>query len=379
MHKSKCEVCTKANEQGKLAAMFLRSEVKAAPAYNFTPHPATIKLDQNESPYDLPEALKAKVLAQLETLVFNRYPDLASESLRPKLATFHGWDERGIVVSGGSNILIQALVMAAGIGHTVLTVSPTFSVYPLQAKVQGAHLIEVPLNPDFSLPIEALLNELAQGQGVFFLANPAAPTGNVFSASQLERLAEASQSNWLFVIDEAYHQFSKTDFSYLAKRYPHVVSLRTFSKAFGLGGVRLGYALMQNELATHLQKLIMPFSVSGLQLVIADVVLEDVLANKGSFVQARIDETLSERTRVMRELKSLPDVHVFPSETNFFLMRVPNAEVFYKQLLQASIIIRCQDHLPGLTHCVRISLGTPAENDAFLQTTKRLLSLEVAS
>jgi histidinol-phosphate aminotransferase len=358
--------------------MFLRPEVKAAPAYNFTPHPATIKLDQNESPYGLPELLKREVLERFRTLDFNRYPDLAGESLRPKLSAFHACDEKGVVVSGGSNILIQALVTAAGIGHSVLTVSPTFSVYPLQAKLQGAKLIEVPLEPDFSLPFGKLLDEVRGGQGVIFLANPAAPTGNVFPAGQIEALAEASSDNWLFVIDEAYHQFSNTDFSYLVKRYPHVASLRTFSKAFGLGGVRLGYALLQPELAVQIQKLIMPFSISALQLEIAKVVLEEVLSNKHHFVQERIEETLSERSKVMHELRTLSDVHVFPSETNFFLLRVPNAELFYEQLLQAGIIIRRQDHLPGLNNCVRVSIGTPEENTAFLQTAKRLLSLEVA-
>jgi histidinol-phosphate aminotransferase len=356
--------------------MFLRPEVKAAPAYNFTPHPAAIKLDQNESPYDLPEALKAKVLERFKLLDFNRYPDLAGESLRPKFAQFHHWEEKGIVVSGGSNILIQAFVTAAGIGNTVLTVAPTFSVYPLQAKLQGAKLIEVPLKADFSLPFGELLDELQKGQGVFFLANPAAPTGNVFSASQLEAMAEASSPTWLFVIDEAYHQFSKTDYSYLVKRHQHVASLRTFSKAFGLGGVRLGYALMQSELAVHIQKLIMPFSISGLQLVIADAVLDEVLATPHHFVHERIEETLSERARVMHELRTLPDIHIFPSEANFFLLRVPNAETFYKQLLQAGIIIRRQDHLPGLANCVRVSIGTPKENDVFLQAAKRLLQLE---
>ncbi len=359
--------------------MFLRPEVKAAPAYNFTPHPAAIKLDQNESPYDLPETLKAKVLEHLQTLDFNRYPDLAGESLRPKLAQFHHWNEKGLVVSGGSNILIQAFVTAAGVGHTVLTVAPTFSVYPLQAKLQGAKLIEVPLKADFSLPFGELLNELQKGQGVFFLANPAAPTGNVFSASQLEALAEASSQNWLFIIDEAYHQFSKTDYSYLVRRYSHIASLRTFSKAFGLGGVRLGYALMQNELAVHIQKLIMPFSISGLQLAIASVVLDEVLATPHHFVHERIEETLSERAKVIHELKTLPAVHVFHSETNFFLMRVSNAETFYNQLLQAGIIIRRQDHLLGLSNCVRVSIGTPQENDTFLQAAKRLLDLKSPS
>jgi histidinol-phosphate aminotransferase len=358
--------------------MFIRPEVATAPAYNFTAHPATIKLDQNESPYDLPETLKKRVLERLGDLAFNRYPDLAGESLRPKLAAYHSWDEKGVVVSGGSNILIQAFVTAAGLGQTVLTVAPTFSVYPLQAKLQGARLLEVPLEKDFALPFEGLLEHLSKHQGVFFLANPAAPTGNLFAAREVEQLAEASRKNWLFVIDEAYHQFSKTDFSYLVKRYPHVASLRTFSKAFGLGGVRLGYALMQNELAVHIQKLIMPFSISVLQLESAKLVLEEVLDKQNTFVQERIEETLQERARVIGEIKNLPAVHVFPTETNFFLMRVPQAETFYKGLLRAGILIRRQDHLPGLKNCVRVSVGTPEENTAFLHRANQLLSLEIA-
>ncbi|MGL4610731.1 MAG: histidinol-phosphate transaminase [Trueperaceae bacterium] len=358
--------------------MFMRPEVLAAPPYNFTAHPATIKLDQNESPYGLPEILKAKVLRRLETLDLNRYPDLAGESLHPKLAAYHAWEETGVVVSGGSNILIQAFVTAAGIGHSVLTVAPTFSVYPLQAKLQGAKLIEVPLGPDFALPFHELLEQLATNKGVFFLANPAAPTGNVFAAHHLEQLAEASQNNWLFVIDEAYNQFSKTDFSHLVKRYKHVASLRTFSKAFGLGGVRLGYALMGAELAVQLQKLVMPFSISGLQLAVVDTVLGAVLAGD-TFVKERIEETLRERATLMSELPHLEDIHVFQSETNFFLMRVPDAAAFYKELLGAGIIIRRQDHLPGLESCVRVSVGTPQENRTFLQTAKQVLRLETVN
>jgi histidinol-phosphate aminotransferase len=341
--------------------MFLRPQIKSAPAYNFTPHPEPIKLDQNESPYDLPPELKKEVLEKLEAILFNRYPDLSSETLRKKMAKGLEWPEKGIVVSGGSNVLIQAFVLAAGIGHQVLTVSPTFSVYPLQAKLLGATLIECPLNPDFSLPLENIMQKLSQGQGVFFLANPAAPTGNIFLARDIERLAEASKDNWLFVIDEAYHQFSKTDFSYLVKHYDHVASLRTFSKAFGLGGVRLGYGLMQASLAEHIQKLILPFSVSALQATVAESILDHP-----QLVQERIEETLQERDRVMETLANMKGLEVLPSQTNFFLMRLKNPDKVYKELLKAGIVVRRQDHLPMLQGCLRVSIGTPYENNQFL-------------
>lgn len=347
--------------------MFLRPEIKAAPAYNFTPHPEPIKLDQNESPYDLPPELKKEALAKLETILFNRYPDLSAETLRSKMAQTFEWPQQGLVVSGGSNVLIQAFVQAAGIGYQVLTVSPTFSVYPLQAKLLGAHLLECPLNADFSLPLDMLLKKLAAGQGVFFLANPAAPTANLFPSEAIETLAEASKHNWLFVLDEAYHQFSKTDYRHLVRRYDHVASLRTFSKAFGLGGVRLGYALMQPALAEHIQKLILPFSVSALQAAIAEVILDHP-----EVVQSRIEESLNERQRVMKALAAIKGLSILPSSTNFFLMRVRNPDNVYKKLLEAGIVIRRQDHLPMLEGCLRISIGTPQENTQFLDIISKI-------
>lgn len=347
--------------------MNLRPDLLRTPAYHFSARPQAIKLDQNESPYDLPEALKTKILRRLGTLDFNRYPEINGYSLRQRLAQKLNWPTEGIVLSGGSNILIQALVTAAGIGRSVLTVKPTFSVYPLQAGLQGAQLLECTLNKDFSLPLNELKNNLAREQGVFFLANPAAPTGNLFAVEDLERLALASADNWLFVIDEAYCQFSGTDFSYLAKKHPHVVCLRTFSKAFGLGGVRLGYALMREALAEQLQKAMMPFSVSSLQLAVGETVLEH-----GDYAEARVQEALSERDKLFAHLQSLPDLTPYTSATNFILFRVPDAKAFYKGLLERDIVIRRQDHLPRLEGCLRVSVGKPKENEAFMNASSEL-------
>lgn len=341
--------------------MTLRAALKTAPAYHFSPHPQSIKLDQNESPYDLPAELKARAIERLMALPFHRYPELSAESLRSSLSNYLNWPAEGIVVSNGSNVLIQAFVSAAGIAQQVLSVSPTFSVYALQAKLLEAELHSIPLENDFSLPLQGLLDALAHGRGVLFLANPAAPTGNLHSASELERLAEASAESWLMVIDEAYQQFSGTDYRYLVEAYPHVASLRTFSKAFGLGGLRLGYALMQAPLAEQLQKVLLPFSVSDLQSTVAEVVLE-----QPEYVAERVAECLAERQRLATALADLPQVTVFPSDTNFLLFRVPDAAATYQALLARDIVVRRQDHLPLLAGCLRVSVGTPQENSAFL-------------
>jgi histidinol-phosphate aminotransferase len=347
--------------------MTVRPEVSDLPAYSFTASDCPVKLDQNESPHDLPEGLKDEVVARLREIAFHRYPEMHADSLRAALARRHGWSERGVVVANGSNVLIGALVQACGIGRRVVTVKPTFSIYPLQARLLGAALTEVALAADFSLPLDALEAELASGQGVLFIANPAAPTGNLLPTAELRALAAAARG-WTVVIDEAYAQFAGSDMSLLVRDYPHVASLRTMSKAFGLGGVRLGYMLAQPALAGEIQKVLLPFSVSALQVAVGLTVL-----GADDYVSARVEETLLERARVaaaLAELGTELGLHVFPSHTNFLLFRVPDAAGFYGGLKARGVLIRRQDGLHGLSGCLRVSVGTRAENDAFIAAAR---------
>ncbi len=347
--------------------MSVRPDVRAARAYHFTARAARIKLDQNESPYDLPAELKTEVWAKLQNISWNRYSQLAAESLRAAIARFHGWDEAGVVVSGGSNVLIQAFVAACGISQRVLSVKPTFAVYGEQARLLGAPLTEVPLEKDFSLPLTQLLAELKRGPGVFFLANPAAPTGNVFARDNLVTLTETAAPDWTLVLDEAYGQFTDADLLPLVRANPHTASLRTFSKAFGLGGVRLGYALTSPDLAQNVQKLLLPFSVSALQVATGLTVLEHP-----DYVAVRAIEAKHEREYLFNELQTLSGLTVYPSRTNFLLFRVEDAERFFDALLAEGILVRRQDHLPGLSGCLRVSVGTPEENRAFVAAAKKV-------
>ena len=352
--------------------MSIRPSVQAAAAYRFSAKPHRVKLDQNESPYDLPDDLKTRVLERLSDVVFNRYPDMQADALKAKLAAYHGWSADELVMSGGSNILIQSLVTAAGLGQDVLTVSPTFAVYQMQAELLDARFTAVPLESDFSLSMEAFKEKLATGKGVFFLAIPAAPTGNLFPEDEILELIEAARENWLVVLDEAYYQFSGTDFSGLTEKYPHVVVLRTFSKAFGLGGVRLGYARMNPELAVHIQKTVMPFSISALQLCVGEVVLESP-----EFVEARVAEALQERERMFTAMQAMSGIDVYPSHTNFFLFKVADPASFYDALLAEGVLIRRQDHL--LDGCLRVSIGKPEENSAFLDAAQRITQEKVVA
>lgn len=340
--------------------MNIRDGVLGVGAYSFTAFNAPVKLDQNESPFPLPAAVQSELASIVSGIELHRYPGLQARELATALARLHDWPVDGVTVAGGSNILIQSLVIAAGIGRTVLTVSPTFSVYALQGRLMAEKLVEVPLAADFSLPLEALEAELRAGSGVFFVANPAAPTGNLHPEAEIRRLKEAAGDRWLFVIDEAYQQFSGLDLSGLA-REPGTVVLRTLSKAAGLAGLRLGYALSTPELGVQLQKVVVPFSVSAVQERVALAVLahqEELQANVGLITAGR--------QKLLAGLQALPGVQAYPSAANFILFRVSDAAAVHAELLRHGVLVRRQDHLPGLEGCLRVSVGTDAETELFL-------------
>lgn len=345
----------------------VRAAVRAVPPYPFTPIDAPIKIDQNESPYDFPAELKALAAERLLARPWNRYPDLHADELRRRIAAYEGWDERGVVVTPGSNVLIKLLTELAGIGQTVLTVDPTFSVYTLEAQLLGANLVQVPLNPDFSLPVPELMAELKRlPPGVLYITQPHAPTGHVDPQGAVLELVEAAH-DWVVVIDEAYHQYSLTDYRPLVQVNPNAVSLRTFSKAWGLAGVRAGYALTSPELAENIQKLVSAFNIS----VLTQVALEVALEHPG-YVQERVREGISEGQRVMHALQGHPTCQVIPSQANFFLLRTPDAGAAYKHFLERSIVVRRQDKLHALSGCLRIAIGTPTENDALIKAVREL-------
>ena len=331
-----------------MGAMTIRDEVRDLPAYRFTPRAAAVKLDQNESPFDLPEDLRSQALERLAAADWHRYPEMHAESLRARIGSRWDWPDDGVAVAPGSNVLIQALIIAAGLGRRVLTVTPTFSVYELQARVLGVDLTEIPLLRDFGLPLEALLDELERGPGVLFLTTPAAPTGNRHDDADVAALLDAAlEHGWTPVIDGAYAEFAGRDSVGLVRRRPGSVVLRTFSKAFGLGGVRLGYALAEPELATHLRKVTLPFQVSALQVAVGQTVLD-----APDYVRRRVERIVAERVRVFERLRDDPAfdaIAPFPSDANFVLFRTPDAA-----------------HLHSLGGCLRVTIGAESENDLFL-------------
>jgi histidinol-phosphate aminotransferase len=226
--------------------------------YPYSKFEARVKLDQNESPDDFPEELKARALERLARLSWNRYPELHGEDVRAAVARHEGWPEEGVVLSPGSNLLVLALAEAAA---SVVDTAPAFPYYKAAATASATPYRAVPLGDGFALPLAGLLAALDGPPSVLFLPNPHGPTGQLFASADVEALAERARArDALLVVDEAYHAFSGTDALPLARANPNVAVLRTFSKSWCLGGIRAGYLLASPKVAAGARALLPPGS-----------------------------------------------------------------------------------------------------------------------
>ena len=332
--------------------------------YPYVKVDARIKLDQNESPEDFPEPLKARALERLASIPWNRYPDLHGEEVRAALARHQDWPEKGIVLSAGSNLLILALCSAAS---RVLDTAPAFPYYKGGAAAAGTPWEAVALLDGFALPVEDLLAKMEPSKpGVLFVPNPHGPTGKLFERSDLDRLADcARETGWILIVDEAYQAFAGVDYRPLARANPSVGVLRTFSKSWCLGGIRAGYLLASPRVAAVAGALLPPFQIPAHTAAILLTALE-----KPGYVAPLVERIRAERERVFAALSSHPRWKPYPSAANYILIRTPDAKAAYDRLLAQGILVRRQDHYRGLEGCIRVSVGSPAENDAFLAAAK---------
>jgi histidinol-phosphate aminotransferase len=328
--------------------------------YPYAKVDARIKLDQNESPEDLPPEVKRLALERLAALPWNRYPELHAEDVRAALARHEDWPEAGLVLAPGSNLLVLALAQAA---RSVLDTSPAFPYYKGSAVASGTPYRAVPLGPGFTLPLEPLLAAMGEPPGVCFLPVPHAPTGALFEPGDVARLAaRARETGWLLVIDEAYHAFAGTDARPLARSNPNVAVLRTFSKSWSLGGIRTGYLMGSPRVAAVVGALVPPFCLPAHTGVIIRAALE-----RPGYVAPLVARLRAERARLAAALaRARPDWTVHPSAANYLLVRTGDAKGVFEALLARGLLVRRQDHYPGLEGCLRFSVGTPAENDALL-------------
>ncbi len=344
-------------EQSQARRELIKPIVAHLEAYDPHKRPWRIKLDANESPYLLPTAVQDAVLQALAGVDVNRYPDPEAEQLRHTIARWIGVPPEMVLLGNGSDELVQIVLVACGMPErSVLMPTPTFSMYGIAAQALDQRPVEVPLTREWALDTPQMLEAIARERPrVIFVATPNNPTANCFAEEAVHALVEAAPG--VIIIDEAYQVFSGQTFLPLLETHPHMIIFRTLSK-IGLAGLRVGILLANPELVKQLDKVRAPYNMNAYSQAAATVVLEhwDVIA-------PQFHEIVQERELLRERLGGLPGVMVYPSHANFLLARfAAGGAKVWEALEQQGILVRYYPGTPTLADCLRITVGTPAEN-----------------
>ncbi len=308
-------------------------------------------LDANENPYDNG---------------VNRYPDPHQKELKSAIARLKGVAEEHIFIGNGSDEAIDLafrIFCRPGVDN-VLSLAPTYGMYSVCAATNDVELREVPLADDFALPLEALLAAADENTKLLWICSPNNPTGNAFPACDIERLLRGFDG--MVVIDEANIAFAaEPGFLPRLAEFPNLIVLQTFSKAWGMAGLRLGLAFAAAEVAELFARVKYPYNING-------PTQRAVLERLAHGVETQVAEIIAQRSMLAEALQQCPAVDkVFPSDANFLLVRVANADATYTRLVNAGIIVRNRSHIPGCEGCLRITVGTPEENQKLLNELRQ--------
>ena len=329
-----------------------------------------VRLDMNESPFGPSEHVRAALAEFVNT---NRYPDFAATEARTALAAYTGIDASQIVCGAGLDDVLNTLFqMTVDPGDEVIITDPTFGVYRALVGIYDGKIVNVPLLGDtFALDVQGVLDAITDRTKVIVLCTPNNPTGNVLDPEGVERIAR--EAPCLVAIDEAYMEFAGHTHQHLVNELENTVVLRTMSKFAGMAGMRVGYGIFPTSMMPAIDKVTPAFhNVATASAVAVRAALED-----RATLMANLMAIVAERERVSAELAAIPGVTVFPSKTNFVLFRLPmtNATPVATELASRGVLIRnYANPAYGLADCLRVSIGSPDDDDIFLKELRDILS-----
>jgi len=347
----------------------VRPEILALRAYHVAEAGGMVKLDAMENPYPLPPAMQRELAEVLSRIELNRYPEPTGRELRALIARKMDVPQgMELLLGNGSDDLIQIVTLAlARPGAAMMYPSPTFVMYSMNATFMGMRAVPVPLREDFSFDAEAFIERMtAEQPALVFLAYPNNPTGVLYPEADVERVIRAAPG--VVVIDEAYHVFARKTFMPRLREFPNLLVVRTVSK-LGLAGIRLGYMAARPEWIREFNKVRQAYNVNVLTQAAALFVLErlDVLEEQAARIR-------SDRAALGQAIAGLPGTPVFPSEANFFLVRVRDADRTYEALKRRNVLVR--NLHPALENCLRINVGSPDENRILLAALRDVTGLK---
>ncbi|MCP4441471.1 MAG: histidinol-phosphate transaminase [Aureispira sp.] len=315
---------------------------------------ANIFLDANENPFDNK---------------YNRYPDPLQKEVKEKIATLKGVKQEQIFLGNGSDEAIDLLIriFCEPAQDSIMILPPTYGMYQVSANISNVAIQEVPLTADYQLDVNAILNQVIPATKLLFICSPNNPTGNSMNQAAIRKILDNFEG--IVVVDEAYIDFSEqTSLLNWIEQYPNLVVLQTFSKAWGLAGIRLGMAFSNSTIIDLFNKVKPPYNVNILTQHAALKALKQV-----EQTEQYIQTILIERKKLIAELVKLPFIQkIHPSDSNFILVKVKEADRLYQHLVDQGIIIRNRSKLALCEDCLRITIGKPKENQTLIQMLKSI-------
>ena len=353
-----------------MTSLPVRDDLADLEGYHSPQVAVDVRLNTNESPYPPPAAWREAFLEELASVPFHRYPDREAAALRAALGERHGVGAEHVFAANGSNEVLQALCLAyGGPGRSVAVFEPTYALHAHIARITGADVAMGERRADFALDLEEIRGVLARSRpAITFLCSPNNPTGTVDSAADTAAVVDAAPG--LVVVDEAYGQFSpRSAVGDVAADRPLVV-VRTFSKTWALAGLRLGYCVAPPEVVADLQRVALPYHLDAAKQAAGRLALRFQAE-----MEARVGALVRERERLVAALGGMA-VEVWPSGANFVLLRPRDRDggEVWQALVERSVLVRNCSSWPRLAGCLRVTVGTPEEDDAFLAALAEVLS-----
>lgn len=347
-----------------------RDDLRELAGYHSPQLDVSVRLNTNESPYPPPAAFVDAWLDELRVAELHRYPDRAAVALRTAIGERFDRTADEVFAANGSNEVLQTLLLTyGGPDRSALVFEPTYALHAHISRITGTRTITGHRRDDFLIDAEAAVSQIEREQpDIVFVCSPNNPSGTIEPTATIAAIADAAPG--LVIVDEAYGEFSSTSAQSLVSEDRAVVVTRTYSKVWSLAALRLGFLLGPRWLVAELDKVVLPYHLDVSTQTAGRVALDFV-----SEMDGRVSRLVEERERLFAALQELPDVTVFPSGANFLLFRChTGGRAVWQALVDAGILVRDFSSWPGVEDCLRVTVGTPEENDRFLSGLRTALA-----
>jgi histidinol-phosphate aminotransferase len=327
-----------------------------------------MKMNLNEN-FALPnKSIQELLLDACRSIDVRAYPPPRGSLATKAISRFLGFSECEVSVANGADEILD-LIMKVFVrkGSKVMIVEPSFPMYTFFTQLYGGNTVPISLQQDFSLDVDAILTKAEKDTRLLFVCSPNNPTGNQFREAKIKKLLQ--EFNGVVIVDEAYVDFASGSVLNWVKKYDNLAVLRSFSKAFGLAGLRLGYLVSSESIAGYVQRVMGPFNVNSVTQQAIVLALE-----KWSYFEQQFKYVIKERKMLMKNLTQINGVNPYPSEANFILFKIARdcltSAIVSKRLEKRGVLVKDRGHIPLLENCIRVTVGTRNMNEAFLSALK---------